>query len=115
MRRMSAEPTTVTGYLSGRQTGSDREGKRLVSVNIYVGNLPFSVTNAELEDLFGEHGTVSSAQVIMDRETGRARGFGFVEMEGADAARAAIEALDGAEVGGRRLKVNEARERQGRR
>lgn len=86
-----------------------------MSVNIYVGNLPFSVTNAELEDLFGEHGTVSSAQVIMDRETGRARGFGFVEMEGADAARAAIEALDGAEVGGRRLKVNEARERQGRR
>ena len=89
--------------------------KRLVTVNIYVGNLPFSVDNAELEDLFTEHGTVSSAQVIMDRETGRSRGFGFVEMDAADAARAAIEALDGAEVGGRRLKVNQARERQGRR
>lgn len=86
-----------------------------MSVNIYVGNLPFSVNNAELEDLFSEHGTVSSAQVIMDRETGRSRGFGFVEMEASDAARTAIEALDGAEVGGRRLKVNEARERQGRR
>jgi RNA recognition motif-containing protein len=86
-----------------------------VSVNIYVGNLPFGVDNAELEDLFTEHGSVSSAQVIMDRETGRSRGFGFVEMEADDAARAAIEALDGAEVGGRRLKVNQARERQGRR
>ena len=86
-----------------------------MSVNIYVGNLPFSVNNAELEDLFSEHGAVSSAQVIMDRETGRSRGFGFVEMEATDAAQAAIEALDGAEVGGRRLKVNQARERQGRR
>jgi RNA recognition motif-containing protein len=112
---MPAKATTVTRYLSGRQIGSDREGKRLVSVNIYVGNLPFSVNNAELENLFSEHGTVSSAQVIMDRETGRSRGFGFVEMEGADTARAAIEALDGADVDGRRLKVNEARERQGRR
>lgn len=83
-----------------------------MTVNIYVGNLPFSVNNAELEDLFTEHGSVSSAQVIMDRETGRSRGFGFVEMEAADAARAAIEALDGAEVGGRRLKVNQARERR---
>ena len=87
----------------------------MVSVNIYVGNLPFSVNNVELEDLFSEHGAVSSAQVIMDRETGRSRGFGFVEMDSSDAARAAIEALDGSDVGGRRLKVNEARERQGRR
>ena len=86
-----------------------------MSVNIYVGNLSFSVNNAELEDVFAEHGAVASAQVIMDRETGRSRGFGFVEMEDDGAARAAIEALDGEEVGGRRLKVNEARERQGRR
>ena len=86
-----------------------------MSVNIYVGNLSFSVNNAELEDLFTEHGAVASAQVIMDRETGRSRGFGFVEMDDADAARAAIDAVDGAEVDGRRLKVNEARERQGRR
>lgn len=83
-----------------------------MSVNIYVGNLPFSVDNAELEGLFTEHGAVSSAQVIMDRETGRSRGFGFVEMDDDSAARAAIEALDSAEVGGRRLKVNEARERR---
>lgn len=86
-----------------------------MSVNIYVGNLSFGTTNAELEDLFAEHGAVASAQVIMDRETGRSRGFGFVEMDDDNAARAAIEALDGAEMGGRRLKVNEARERQGRR
>ena len=86
-----------------------------MSVNIYVGNLSFSVNNAELEDLFTEYGAVASAQVIMDRETGRSRGFGFVEMDDADAAQAAIDALDGAEVDGRRLKVNEARERQSRR
>ena len=85
-----------------------------MSVNIYVGNLPFSVDNTELEGLFGEHGAVASAQVIMDRETGRSRGFGFVEMESGDSARAAIEALDGQDVGGRRLKVNEARPRERR-
>lgn len=86
-----------------------------MSVNIYVGNLPFTVDNTELEGLFAEHGAVSSAQVIMDRETGRSRGFGFVEMESGDSARAAIEALDGQDVGGRRLKVNEARARGDRR
>ncbi len=82
-----------------------------MTVNIYVGNLAFSMNNSQLEDLFNEHGTVSSAQVIMDRETGRSRGFGFVEMDSADAARAAIEALDGSEIDGRRIKVNEAKER----
>ena len=82
-----------------------------MTVNIYIGNLAFSMDNPQLEELFNEHGTVSSAQVIMDRETGRSRGFGFVEMDSADAARAAIEALDGAEVDGRRIKVNEAKER----
>ena len=80
-------------------------------MNLYVGNLPFSTNSDELEELFGEHGAVSSAQVIMDRETGRSRGFGFVEMDNDDEARAAIEALDGTEMGGRRLKVNEARPR----
>ena len=82
-----------------------------MTVNIYVGNLSFSMNNSQLEDLFGEHGTVSSAQVIMDRETGRSRGFGFVEMDSSDSARAAIEALDGSEIDGRRIKVNEAKER----
>lgn len=85
-----------------------------MGVNIYVGNLSFSVTSADLERLFGEHGTVVSAHVITDRESGRSRGFGFVEMESDTAGRAAIDAMNGAEVEGRSLKVNEARERQPR-
>jgi RNA recognition motif-containing protein len=81
-------------------------------MNLYVGNLPFSTNSDDLEQLFSEHGTVSSAQVIMDRDTGRSRGFGFVEMDSDDEGRAAIEALDGADLGGRRIKVNEARPRR---
>jgi RNA recognition motif-containing protein len=77
---------------------------------IYVGNLPFSATDAELEELFSRHGSVTSVKVITDRETGRSRGFAFVEME-ADAADAAIRELDGHDMGGRALRVNEARER----
>lgn len=80
-------------------------------MNIYVGNLSYSTTSDELERLFSEHGQVDSAQVIMDRDTGRSRGFGFVEMPD-DAARTAIEALNGADVGGRKLNVNEARPRR---
>jgi cold-inducible RNA-binding protein len=77
---------------------------------IYVGNLAFSTTEQQLRDLFGQHGTVSSVALITDRETGQPRGFGFVEMEnGADKA---ISQLDGKEVGGRTLKVNEARPRE---
>lgn len=78
---------------------------------IYVGNLPWSTTSATLEDLFSPHGTVSSAEVISDRETGRSRGFGFVEMDSDDACQRAIEALNGLEVDGRAITVNEARER----
>lgn len=81
-------------------------------MNIYVGNLPYSFSNADLEELFNTHGTVESAQVIMDRTTGRSRGFGFVEMPDDDEARAAIEALNDADAGGRRLTVNEARPRR---
>ena len=77
---------------------------------LYVGNLPFSVTDQEVTDLFGQHGTVHSVALINDRETGRPRGFGFVEMDD-DAAMAAIQALDGQEMGGRALRVNEAQER----
>jgi RNA recognition motif-containing protein len=84
-------------------------------MNIYVGNLPFSASSADLESLFSTHGTVTSAQVIMDRATGRSRGFGFVEMSSDDEARAAIEALDDNEFDGRRLTVNEARPRPERR
>ena len=78
---------------------------------IYVGNLPWSTTSAILESLFSAHGTVSSAEVIADRETGRSRGFGFVEMASDDACQRAIEALNGTEVDGRAITVNEARER----
>lgn len=81
-------------------------------MNIYVGNLPFSSTSGDLEELFGEYGQVESASVISDRETGRSRGFGFVEMASDDDARRAIEELDGADHGGRNLKVNEARPRR---
>ncbi len=81
---------------------------------IYVGNLPFSATEQELEELFGQHGSVSSAKNINDRETGRSRGFGFVEMDDAAAADKAIQALDGSQMGGRDLRVNEARERGSR-
>ena len=83
-----------------------------MSMNIYVGNLPFNLTSADRENLFAEHGEVSSARVILNRDSGTSRGFGFVEMDSDDAARAAIRALDGTEVEGRRLKVNEARERK---
>lgn len=78
---------------------------------LYVGNLPFSATEERVRDLFAEQGEVHSVNLITDRETGRPRGFGFVEMENAEAA---IKALDGVEFEGRQLKVNEARERTGR-
>ncbi len=80
-------------------------------MNIYVSNIPFSVSNEELEDLFGNYGEVSSARIIVDRESKRSRGFGFVEMENDAEARTAIEALDGKEINGRALNVNEARPR----
>jgi RNA recognition motif-containing protein len=82
-----------------------------MSTNIYVGNLSFSTNNADLEALFAEHGEVNRAQVITDRDTGRSRGFGFVEMASADEANEAIRALDGSQVDGRDLKVNQAKER----
>jgi RNA recognition motif-containing protein len=78
---------------------------------LYVGNLGPDTTTPELEALFAEHGTVVSANVILDRDTGRCRGFGFVEMESDAEAKAAMEALDGTEMGDRAIKVNEARPR----
>ena len=81
---------------------------------LYVGNLTYGVTDSDLLKLFEAHGTVQSAQVIMDRDTGRSKGFGFVEM-GSDAeAQAAIQALNGKEVEGRALTVNEAKPREDR-
>ncbi len=82
-----------------------------MSTNIYVGNLAFSTNSADLEAMFAEHGEVRKAQVITDRDTGRSRGFGFVEMASSDEASAAIDALNGRNVDGRALKVNEAKER----
>lgn len=83
-------------------------------MNIYVGNLPYSTTDAELESMFAVHGRVTSARVIIDRETGRSRGFGFVEMANDDEGRAAIEALNGSSASGRPLTVNEARPKEQR-
>jgi RNA recognition motif-containing protein len=79
---------------------------------IYVGNLPFSASESEVRELFAQHGSVESVSIITDRDTGRPRGFGFVEMARADASKA-IESLNGKELGGRALRVNEAQERTG--
>ena len=76
---------------------------------LYVGNLGYGVTDSDLEKMFAAHGTVQSAQVITDRDTGRSKGFGFVEMTNDQEAQAAIQALNGHDVGGRQLTVNEAR------
>jgi len=81
---------------------------------LYVGNLSFDTSSAELEQLFTEHGPVTEASVVTDRETGRSRGFGFVQMESDEAAQAAIDAMDGQEFGGRTLTVNIAKPRENR-
>ncbi len=83
-------------------------------MNIYVGNLSYDMTEKQLEDLFAEFGEVTSARIITDRDTGRAKGFGFVEMADQAAAESAISALDGREVAGRDIRVNEARPREER-
>ncbi len=80
---------------------------------LYVGNLTYGVTDGDLQTMFEAHGSVQSAQVIMDRDTGRSKGFGFVEMGSDQEAQAAITALNGKEVDGRALTVNEARPREG--
>ena len=81
-------------------------------MKIYVGNLPFSINDQGLREAFDPHGEVTSAQIVMDRETGRPRGFGFVEMANDDDARKAIAALNGQQLGGRTLVVNEARPKE---
>lgn len=85
-----------------------------MATKLYVGNLTYSVTNASLEALFTEFGEVRSAQVVMDRDTGRSKGFGFVEMASDQACNAAIASLNGKEIDGRALTVNEARPREDR-
>ena len=83
-------------------------------MNIYVGNLPYSLSESELHDAFAEFGDVSSVNILIDRETGRARGFGFVEMPNQAEAEAAVGYLNGKDLGGRTLRVNEARPRERR-
>jgi RNA recognition motif-containing protein len=83
-----------------------------MSKNLYVGNLPFGTTADDLREAFGQHGTVANAQIIADRDTGRSRGFGFVEME--SGAEEAITAMNGAQFQGRTLTVNEAKPREER-
>ena len=85
-----------------------------MSVRLYVGNLPFSVSEGDLEELFGQIGVVESANLVTDRDTGRSRGFAFVEMDSREAADAAIANLNGREIDGRQLTVNEARPRENR-
>jgi RNA recognition motif-containing protein len=84
-----------------------------MGTKIYVGNLPWRATDAQLSELFGAHGEVTDARIVTDRETGRSRGFGFVTMASADAAQIAIRALNGHSIEGRSLVVNEAREQAG--
>jgi RNA recognition motif-containing protein len=85
-----------------------------VAKKLYVGNLPYSVSDSDLQAMFTPFGTVESAQVIVDRDTGRSKGFGFVEMSNPQEGQAAIEALHDKDVGGRKLVVNEARPREER-
>ena len=86
----------------------------MVGKKLYVGNLSYSVSSSELQKLFGQYGTVASAEVIQDRETGRSKGFGFVEMGSDKDAQAAITGLNGQDHGGRPLTVNEAKPREDR-
>jgi len=85
-----------------------------MSKKLYVGNLSYETSQTDLETMFGAHGTVESAQVINDRDTGRSKGFAFVEMSSDSEAQAAIGTLDGKDCGGRALKVNEAKPREDR-
>jgi RNA recognition motif-containing protein len=102
------DPESKMRVAEAQQTG-DLMGKK-----IYVGNLSYDVTDATLQTMFAPHGNVQSAQVIIDRETGRSKGFGFVEMGTDDEAKAAIAALNGQDNGGRALTVNEAKPREDR-
>jgi len=90
----------------------DRAPCECKAMNIYVGNLPYNTTDGDLRTAFGQYGEVASATIIMDKMTGRSKGFGFVEMPAKAEAEAAIQAMDGKEFNGRNLKVNEARPRE---
>jgi cold-inducible RNA-binding protein len=99
---------------SSRELEVAGQRRESVEKKLFVGNLPYNMTDAELEQTFSEYGTVESAVVIRDRDTGRSRGFGFVEMASGDEAEAAQRALDGSSISGRPLRVNEAHPREAR-
>src|SRR6185436_7322411 len=109
-------PLPFRRSLSDSQLLFSPKGERYIfmSTKLYVGNLAFQTTNQELQQLFGQAGTVQSASVVEDRDTGRSRGFAFVEMSSEEEATSAIEQFNGKEVGGRALKVNEAKPRENR-
>ena len=90
------------------------KGKKQMSMKLYVGNLSFETSSNDLQTLFAQSGTVESASVVEDRETGRSRGFGFIEMSTTEEGAAAIQKFNGQQVGGRALKVNEAKPRENR-
>src|SRR4051794_23862394 len=98
-----------TARLSGCEVPFFLSEAQQVGKKLYVGNLPYSITDSRLEEIFAAYGTVTSAQVIMDRDTGRSKGFGFVEMSSDTEAQAAIDGLNLASIDGRNLTVNEAR------
>lgn len=105
-------------FTMGTSVNSSKEekgkGNKLMSMKLYVGNLSFDTSKNELQTLFAQTGTVESVSLIEDRETGRSRGFGFIEMSTKEEGAAAIEKFNGQELGGRFLKVNEAKQRENR-
>ncbi len=99
---------------SGSENPTQGKGKKLMSMKLYVGNLSFDTSKNELQTLFAQTGTVENVSLIEDRETGRSRGFGFIEMSTKEEGAAAIEKFNGQELSGRTLKVNEAKQREKR-
>jgi RNA recognition motif-containing protein len=113
-RRWWGLPTAVPFAVVWGRVAHGFSRRRTVAKKLYVGNLPYGVSNGDLEQMFQVHGQVQSAQVIVDRDTGRSKGFGFVEMANDQEAQAAITAMNGKESGGRALTVNEAKPREDR-
>jgi RNA recognition motif-containing protein len=105
-------PALNLSPLVERLIGGVVNGVRVSVMNIYVGNLSYGMSEDELRDAFGAFGAVSSVKILMDRETGRSRGFGFVEMPNQGEAETAIAQLNGKDLGGRALRINEARPRE---